>query len=295
MTRHDVDGDVRGLDAVPDDELDRFISGGEPSQPDLEPLASVLADLRAEGARPIGEEAATQHLEAALEAALEAFGDQDQVEPLRHRPRSQAMARIPRRRMAAAAAVLTMLFGTAGVAVAADGSAPGDLLYGLDRALERVGILDRSGAERIREAQKLVERNRVAEGLDHAAAVVAGLDGRTGDDTPDGEDPGSIAGAADTLRHAAEQVRAGGDEASLEAREAAASLLEYLAEAKRQGNVHGATVSEMVRAVAGLPEDVPAGPPPGVPAGPPGPPLTRPPGIPPGNPIDPPGPRPEVP
>ena len=191
------------------------------------------------------------------------------------------MSRIPKRRMAAAAAMLTMLFGTAGIAVAADGSAPGDLLYGLDRALERVGILDGGGTERIREAQKLVERNRVAEGLEHAAGVVARLASEPAGGHPEGNEPAAITGAAEALMSAADQVRTGGSEPSLEAREAATSLLEYLAEAKREGAVNGATVSEMARAVAGPPVEAPAGPPPDTPIGPPeGPPGGPPPTIP---------------
>lgn len=45
----------------------------------------------------------------------------------------------------------------AGVAIAADGAAPGDPLYGLDRALERVGIAGGGAVERADEAHSLID------------------------------------------------------------------------------------------------------------------------------------------
>jgi hypothetical protein len=59
------------------------------------------------------------------------------------------------RRIAVALAAAILMIGTSSVAIAADGANPGDALYGLDRALERIGIGAGNADERILEADAL--------------------------------------------------------------------------------------------------------------------------------------------
>jgi hypothetical protein len=62
------------------------------------------------------------------------------------------------RRLVAVAASLGLLFAMSGIALAADGSAPGDFLYGVDRAFEQIGIGDGGVDERIEEIDALLDR-----------------------------------------------------------------------------------------------------------------------------------------
>ena len=157
-----------------------------------------------------------------------------------------------RTRAAAVAAALVMTFGgLGGVAYAANGAAPGDFLYGLDRALEAVGIGNGAGDERLAEAAELVEQGHADHGLEHAANIVA--------------DPGAQA----ALLSAAERI---GGLDKTDTHEDVAAVLTYLSE--NAGAVDGAIVAEMAGAirgngVPGPPEGVTPGPPEGVSPGPP--------------------------
>ncbi len=87
-------------------------------------------------------------------------------------------ARARRRRLrpalaATAAAVVVVMSASAGVAYAADGAVPGDTLYGVDLALEKVGIGDGGLKERLTEASQLVARGRTQDGLDLAGNAIS--------------------------------------------------------------------------------------------------------------------------
>lgn len=62
------------------------------------------------------------------------------------------------RRVAAVAASVAVLLALSGVAMAADGASPGDPLYGVDQALELVGINDGGVEERIAEFEAMLEK-----------------------------------------------------------------------------------------------------------------------------------------
>jgi len=175
--------------------------------------------------------------------------------------RLSLFGRLRTRAAAVTAAVLVTFGGLSGVAVAANGAAPGDALYGIDRALEAVGIGDGASTERLVEVEALVERGHPDRGLEHAANLV-------GDDT----------GAQEALLGAAERIGGFDNDTTPEG---VATLLTYLAE--NAGSVHGPTVAELAHAIRG---NEPTGPPEGVPptTGPPEgvPPTTGPPeGVPP--------------
>jgi hypothetical protein len=142
-----------------------------------------------------------------------------------------------------------------GVAYASNGAAPGDLLYGLDRALEAVGLGDGGAAERLAEVQALIDQGDAARGLHHAVESVLGMSE-------------GIAEARDALLAAADRVAVRSAEAEGPP-EGLADLLTYLSE--NIDAVDGPTVAELAKLIGpdpgGPPEGLP-GPPEGVP-GPP--------------------------
>jgi hypothetical protein len=169
----------------------------------------------------------------------------------RRRQRHGLLVLLRTRAAAIATFVLVAVGGLGGVSYAANGANPGDILYGLDRALERVGIGNGGSYERIAEAISLVSGGNPGQGLEHAAAVV-----------PD------EAGAGSALDEALAAVPALSEvPASAEVQEDVLALLTYLRE--HVGAIDGATVAELARAIAGQPEDTPAGPPEETPVGPP--------------------------
>ena len=88
--------------------------------------------------------------------------------------RPSLMDRLRARAVAVAAGVVLTVGGFGGAAYAANGAAPGDTFYGLDRALESVGIGNGGSAERLAEVKELVDHGQTAGGLEHAADIVEG-------------------------------------------------------------------------------------------------------------------------
>jgi hypothetical protein len=72
------------------------------------------------------------------------------------------------------AALLVFVAMSSSLAYAADGAKPGDLMYGLDRALEAVGVGYGGATERLAEVEALIAAGAVADGLRHASAVLDG-------------------------------------------------------------------------------------------------------------------------
>jgi hypothetical protein len=96
------------------------------------------------------------------------------------------------RTIAAAAAILVL--GNAGLAAAADGAVPGDLLYPVDRAYESIGAAlgfhVGGSAERLDEAQVLLERGNVSAAIETAAATLGdGLAAEALELTTSADDP----------------------------------------------------------------------------------------------------------
>jgi hypothetical protein len=171
-----------------------------------------------------------------------------------------------RRLVAIAAASATFITGNIGVAMAADQAAPGDLLFGLDRAYEQLGELvgfsDDHSQERLDEAARLADSGRSddaltavirqlqalsddqddknidASGLDTAIAAITQARDRThevGNET-------AAAASSDakqivTQAHAIAAALQGGDREA--AREALKNLLDTLKADRGQGNAFG--------------------------------------------------------
>lgn len=167
-----------------------------------------------------------------------------------------AVARWRTRLATAAAAGVASVAALGGLAYAADGAAPGAVLYGVDRAFEAIGVGNGGEHERLEEAVALAERGDPAFGLEHAAGAIG-----------DPATQAALTQAAERLMVRA-QTQAG---EQTQARLQVAELLRYMAQ--NAGNVDGPTVAGLARSIGGdpvgPPENVPVGPPEGVPAGPP--------------------------
>ena len=149
-------------------------------------------------------------------------------------------------RVAVAALSVVMAVGMTGVAAAADSAAPGDPLYGLDRALERVGIGAGSGGERLEEADQLLTEGQTLQALEHAAEAV------------DGD-----AAASAALDIAIDRVETAANENSTAVQEKVEALLAYMSEnigADRgvDGREFGQGIADIARGIA--PASEPGGP-----------------------------------
>lgn len=205
------------------DEAERLLAGGAPTDEGLERLHSAVRALGSLGAQEISDAEAQRF---AAQAATLVPEEQDQRETRAlatgrtHRPYARSRRRHVRPALAAAMIALAiMVSATAGVAYAADGAVPGDTLYGLDLALEGIGIGDGGLSERLNEAGRLVERGRAQEGLTHAGDAIAEV----------AADDEALMAAARSMWSAAEA--AGQSEAmkSSEARDMLAGRLRWMA------------------------------------------------------------------
>ena len=135
-----------------------------------------------------------------------------------------------RRLVAIGVAVGISAFGVAGAAAAND-AAPGDPLYGVDKALESVGILDGGTSERLRESQILARRGDVDGAVGLAAKAL----------DADGQHEAAVA-----LERAVAAVKShssGGD-----VRAQVSSMLAWMSQQKR-GADFGANVSERAKEI----------------------------------------------
>ncbi len=163
---------------------------------------------------------------ARIAAAEAATSDVAPVIVLGGKRRASTLALVPIRRAAAtAASAMLIVASLAGVAVAADHSGPGDILYGLDRALEAIGVGSGGGSERLEEAEGLIDNGNYRDGLSHATET---LESVPRNDT-----------ARDAIEDAATRLGQTPDSASRETLDNVASLLQYLAENPHGGDPGG--------------------------------------------------------
>ena len=93
------------------------------------------------------------------------------------RPRLTPRQGLAPRLAAVGVVAILLMSGTAGAALAANGAVPGDALYGLDRAFERVGIGSGSTGERLDEAVAIAAQGRSDEAVEHAIEALIGHSG----------------------------------------------------------------------------------------------------------------------
>jgi hypothetical protein len=154
-----------------DQDVERLLSGEIPEGDELAVFVPLVEELRAEWMRQPSAESVASFSEAAAEIAATQDGDVLVTgEPAQPARRSNLRLR---RKLAIPLAAALALSGMTGAALASNDALPGDSLYEVKIALERVGIRTGGVAERLNEAAALAERGRAADALAHAANAVA--------------------------------------------------------------------------------------------------------------------------
>ncbi|MEE8405944.1 MAG: hypothetical protein V3S32_02215 [Acidimicrobiia bacterium] len=139
-----------------DRDLDLLIDGKQPYNSDLVPLRSFVSTLGSFGVTELSPGFPEDH--AAEGAAMVRAQLSDTTVPL------STVRRLTlglKRRVTAAAVSLMMIVGMTGVAWAADSAVPGDWNYGIDRALESLGIGAGGAEERLQELAVVSEDGHV--------------------------------------------------------------------------------------------------------------------------------------
>ena len=250
--------------------IERLLSGGVPEDEELAGLAPFVDMLRAERGHILSDaDTARYAAEAAEVVRSKRTGLADGIDPERELSKRRREVMTLKPKIAAALAALLLFSGMTGVAFAADGAVPGDTLYGLDRALESVGVGDGGAAERLDEVRELVEDGRPEAGLAHIdeALTEAGFDGRDAAELTQAK--AALQAASDAILGVEE-----GSEHASEVRVGVSTLLQYMGEnlgdgIGADGEDFGQGVAELANEIspdgaegaaedAQTPEDVPA-------------------------------------
>jgi hypothetical protein len=227
------------------DELLDLLPASSVTVDPLSPVAEFLMQLKALGVTPLDADVSARHLTMLRdEAANHPVGvpvAQGSAGPLVHRRWLAYGSLISG--FAARVLIGTLAFtaiGT-GTAFAADAAVPGDILYGLDRALERVGINDGGAFERIQEARTLVVNG-------HHERAVAAVEKAVEDIAA-----GVETGAAGALEQAAGQIAAvresegSGYQDTQIFRDQVSGLLMTIEEELESDTVDGSRIAETAR------------------------------------------------
>lgn len=224
-----------------DRDVETLFSGGDPQDADLARLVPLLESLRDRWA------ASPSELEIQAFAAL-AAAQARESRPAREDLALGAQQRWDlgagvRHRLAGAAAAMLLLCGMTGVAAASNGSAPGDALYGIDRALEQIGVGAGGARERILEAQALLDRGEVSEAITHSVEAF-----EPADLFPE------TSSASEALIGAAEKVAGDGGQTGAPAavREAVAAMLSDMAAWIDSGEIDGREFGRRIAELARL-------------------------------------------
>lgn len=214
----DYRGEMLGA-TISDEEIERLLSAQPTKDGGLTDLVPFVAMMRSYGAI-FPSEAAIDLLATKAAAIVRSQPSSPIVVPSTNwSPRARRLRLQPK--LVAALATIVLLWSLTGVAVAADGAAPGDPLYGIDRALEQVGIGAGLLEERLDEANTLIVRGQAKEALDHVATAF---------EEAEAEDIADLEEARVALEQAAQNLQGvdeGGEQASV-VQENVALLLQYL-------------------------------------------------------------------
>jgi hypothetical protein len=244
MSRYDDYEDDMPTSTLSDHDIERLISGAIPDSNEAAQLVVFVDLIRAEGAGSPSEAMAAQ---VAREAAMLARATSSASVLTRAQPpRRWAGGRLRPQLIMAATAVL-LFSGVSGVAIAANGAAPGDPLYGIDRALEKIGIGAGHAQERLAEANSLLSDGDAREALRHAVEVF--------DQTDDVSEAPDIRDARAAIENAAGSLDDDGATSNDVVRDNVSTLLEYLREnlgeqVGADGNDFGQGVADLAREIA---------------------------------------------
>ncbi len=156
--------------SLSDHDAEALLTGFGDPQEDLADVAEILTAIKAAGQPERAADFSHLFALAVTESRLteiERFANEQVTITEDWRPRVMPRLAI------GAAALFAIVAMSSGLAYAANGAKPGDMLYGLDRAFERVGIGNGGAGERLAEADALFAGGDAPAGLIHAAEVVA--------------------------------------------------------------------------------------------------------------------------
>lgn len=251
MSRHDVYQDEMPRNVLSDQDIETLFRGFESAEESLNHLTLAVRALHRVGPMSIHEE----KLEALAAEAAVLTRAAKEIRPTRAdlpKPEKRMFGSTLKRRLAGGLAAAVMLSGMTGVAVAADGARPGDALYGLDRALEAVGIGAGGAAERLAEARALLEAGEVSNAITQVAEVVEETGAFDGEETFSPE----AVRASEALRGAAQNIAdTGRGPGATGTRTEVAQILTRIADLLEANDFDGAnlgeTISEMAREMGG--------------------------------------------
>ena len=138
-----------------DRDIEALIAGERPANEDLSPLDGFITALNSFGSIT----APSEFIETQAAMAASSVRDSRQPAPLpKPRRRRQRIVLRAKRRLAAVITSAVMISGMTGVAWASDSAVPGDWNYGIDLALETIGIGAGGAEERLAELEVLENR-----------------------------------------------------------------------------------------------------------------------------------------
>ena len=205
-----------------DRDIEAVFAGTAMREPELVAIQELFASMR----ESLVIEPPADHVSTFAAALAQVVLDAPSAEAKRA-PRSSLRGRL----IAIGVGVAVSAFGVVGAAVANE-AVPGDPLYGVDKALESVGILNGGTTERLQESQVLASRGDV-EGA--VALTVKALD-------EDGQNEAAV--ALERAVAAVESQSSGGD-----VRSQVSGMLAWMSQQER-GAGFGAQVSEHAKELA---------------------------------------------
>ncbi len=230
--RNGSDGDNGGdMNAEwTDHDIEALLRGRRPASGDLARLSPVIDKLRARTQGTPDAALVAERAALLAEAVRHPSSDGSRRRSGASRPAAAWRRRVGFAVIAAGLATA----GLAGTAAAADGSAPGDPLYGIDRALEKIGIDNGGTHERLQEAEVLANRGEIDAALVHAANALR-----------NGGDASSSAALAD----AAAVLEANGSENSAAVHARVSEMLGWMSTAEPGSKDFGQQVSDYARQI----------------------------------------------
>lgn len=163
---HDYIGEMGGSN-LSDGEIERLLSQGDPLGDEAGSLVLLVELIRADGAR-----APSEAMVARVAGEAAAIARSTAAVRSHTSPHQRRFAWRLQPNLAITLVMMLLLIGVSGVAVAADGAAPGDALYGVDLALEKLGIGAGEAEERLEEARALLSQGQPKDALQHATEVL---------------------------------------------------------------------------------------------------------------------------
>ncbi|GBD85865.1 hypothetical protein BMS3Abin02_02286 [bacterium BMS3Abin02] len=229
--------------SLSDQEIEAILNGS--ALADLADVAALVERIRDTGSESVDPALGARQIVAAAEAARLSPRPARSRESKRYRWRRRTVFTsfiftILTKVLAASVALAAV---TGGVGAIANQSAPGDPLYGVDIALEHVGVFNGGTTERLQEAQRLVAQDHIAEGLEFAGKAIGRVDRDRG-----------LEQAASALEEAAAHVAAQhtdakGYQATQEYRDQVAEMLRLMSQEMKQQDINVQHVAETARQV----------------------------------------------